>query len=71
MAAVTVSEVYDAVLTTTARNMNREVSDNISRSNKLVAWLIGNGKRKFVSGGERLSEALMYEQNRGADIYSG
>jgi hypothetical protein len=71
MAATTVSEVYDAVLTTTARYQEREVADNISRSNKLIAWLIGNGKRRMISGGEKIKTALMYEQNGGADIYSG
>lgn len=71
MAATTISEVYNAVLTTTARHQEREVSDNISRSNKLIAWLIGNGKRRMLSGGERIKTALMYEQNGGADIYSG
>lgn len=71
MAATTVSEVYDAVLTTTARYRQREITDNISKSNKLVAWLIGHGKRRFVGEGERIQIGLMYEQNRGADIYSG
>jgi len=71
MAAVTVSEVYDAVLTTTARYMENDVSDQISRSNKLIAWLIGNNRRRILSGGERIKTALMYEQNAGADIYSG
>jgi hypothetical protein len=71
MAATTVSEVYDAVLTTTARYENGRVTDNISKSNKLIAWLIGNGRKREVSGGERIKVALMYQQNSGADIYSG
>ena len=71
MAATSVTEVYDAVLTTTARRMNREISDNISRSNKLIAWLKGHGKERTLSGGERIKVGLMYEQNSGADIYSG
>ena len=71
MAATSVTEVYDAVLTTTARRMNREISDNISRSNKLIAWLKGHGKERTLSGGERIKVGLMYEKNSGADIYSG
>jgi hypothetical protein len=71
MAATTVSEVYDAVLTTTARYENKRISDNISRSNKLIAWLKGNGRQRMVSGGERIKVNLMYQQNSGADIYSG
>lgn len=71
MAATTVSEVYDAVLTTTARHMNGEIRDNITRSNKYVAWLEGNGRTRMVSGGERIKVPLMYEQNQGADFFSG
>jgi hypothetical protein len=71
MASTTRTEVYDAVLTTTARHMNGEIRDNITRSNKLIAWLEGNGRKRMVSGGERIKVPLMFEQNQGADIFSG
>lgn len=71
MAATTRTEVYDAVLTTTARHMQGEIRDNITRSNKFVAWLDGHGKKRRVSGGERIKVPLMWEQNAGADIFSG
>lgn len=71
MAATSRTEVYDAVLTTTARHMNGDIRDNITRSNKLVAWLDGHGKKRRVSGGERIKVPLMYEQNAAADIYGG
>ena len=71
MAATSVTEVYDALLTTTARHMNGEIRDNITRSNKYVAWLRGNGRERTVSGGERIQVPLMFEQNQGADIYQG
>jgi len=71
MAATTVSEQYDAVLTTTMRNMQGELRDNITRSNKLIAWLDANGRTRRVSGGERIQVPLMYALNTGADIYQG
>lgn len=71
MAATSRTEVYDAVLTTTARHMNGEIRDNITRSNKVVAWLEGNGRKRMVSGGERIKVPLMNELNQGADIFSG
>jgi hypothetical protein len=60
MAAVTVSEVYDAVLTTTLRNMQGPLRDNITRSNKMIAWLEMKGRIKRVNGGERIKIPLMY-----------
>lgn len=71
MASTTRSEVYDAVLTLTARHMNGEVRDQITRSNKLISWLEANGRKRMVSGGERIKVPLMFEQNQGADIFSG
>lgn len=60
MAATTVSEQYDAVLTTTLRNLRGELRDNITRSNKLLAWLESRGRTRRVSGGERIQVPLMY-----------
>lgn len=71
MAATQVTEVYDAVLTSTARYMNGEIRDQITRSNRIVAWLVAHGRYKSVNGGERIKVDLMYEQNQGADIYNG
>lgn len=71
MAAVTVSEVYDAVLTTTLRHMQGELRDNITRGNKLCAYLEMKGRMRKVSGGERIKVPLMYGLNSTADIYQG
>jgi len=71
MAAVTVSEVYDAVLTTTLRNMQPELRDNITRGNKLVSYLKMKGRMRMVGSGERIQVALMYGLNNAADVYDG
>lgn len=70
--AVPVSRVeeYNAILTTTARHLMPTVRDQISRSNKWVAWLTGNNRFRRVSGGERISVPLMTDLNGGADIYN-
>lgn len=62
---------YDALLTTTARAMQPRIHDNITRSNKLVAWLTEKGRFRKQDGGERVKVALMHGLNTTADIYSG
>lgn len=62
---------YDALLTTTLRAMQPRLHDNITRSNKLVMWLKEHGMFRRQDGGERVRVALMHAQNSTADIYSG
>ena len=62
---------YDALLTTTARAMQPRIHDNITRSNKVVAWLTEHGRFRKQDGGERVKVALMHALNSTADIYSG
>lgn len=64
------TDSYDALLTTTLRNMQPRLHDNITRGNKLLAWLEMNGRTRRVDGGERIQVALMHAQNSTADIYS-
>lgn len=71
MAATVVSETYDAVLTTTLRNMQPTLQDNITRGNRVLAYLKETGRSRGVSGGERIQVPLMYALNSGADIYQG
>ncbi len=71
MPAISVTEVYDSVLTTTARAMNPTLRDNISRGNKLIAWLMEKNRFRRQSGGERIQVPLMYAFNSAADIYQG
>ena len=66
----TLTDNYDALLTTTARNYQPRLRDNITKSNKLVAWLQGNGRMRRVNGGERIAVPLMHAHNSTADIYS-
>lgn len=67
----TLTDNYDALLTTTLRAMQPRIYDQISRSNKLVAWLKEHGQFRKQDGGERIKVALMHGLNSTADIYSG
>lgn len=62
---------YDALLTTTLRAYRTKLSDNITRGNKFVSFLKENGRFRKQSGGERVAIPLMHAQNNTADIYSG
>ena len=66
----TLTDQFDALLTTTLRNMQPRLHDNITRSNKLIAWLDAGGRTMRVDGGERIQIALMHALNSTADIYS-
>ena len=62
---------YDALLTTSLRSVQPRLHDNITRGNKIVSWLDSRGRTRTVDGGERIAIPLMHAQNSTADIYSG
>ena len=65
------TDSYDALLSTTLRNYQPKLRDNITRGNRLVSWLKAKGRTRKVDGGERVQVPLMHAQNNTADIYSG
>ena len=67
----TLTDDYGALLTTTLRAMQPTLHDNITRSNKLLAYLDSKGRSRSQDGGERVKIALMHAQNSTGDIYSG
>ena len=67
----TLTDNYDALLTTTLRAMQPRIHDNITRGNKVLAWLESKGRFRKQDGGERIQVPLMHAQNSTADIYSG
>jgi len=62
---------YDALLTTTLRNMQPTLRNNITRGSRFIAWLDSKGRFRSVDGGERIQVPLMHAQNGTADIYQG
>jgi len=67
----TLTDEFDALLTTTLRAMQPRLHDNITRKNKYIAYLRLKGRWRRQDGGERVKVALMHAQNSTADIYSG
>lgn len=65
-----VTDDYDAVLTTSLRDFQPRLHDNITRGNKYVAWLDSKGRTRRVDGGFNIAIPLMHAQNSTADIYS-
>lgn len=65
------TDAYGALLTTTARNMQPRIHDNITKGNRYYRWLEANGRVRKVDGGERVKVGLLYGLNSTADIYSG
>lgn len=61
---------FDALLTSTLRAVEPKLRDNITRSNRLLAWMDSKGRVRKQDGGERVQIPLMYQLNTTADIYS-
>ena len=65
------TDPYGALLTTTLRNMQPKIHDNITRGNRFYAYLDSKGRLRKEDGGERVKVGLMHALNSTADIYSG
>ncbi len=66
-----VTDQYDALLSTTLRHYMPRMADNIAKGNKVLAWLKGHGRMRAVNGGYQIAVPLMFGLNNTADIYSG
>ena len=66
-----VTDNYDALLSTTLRDFQPKLHDNITKSNKVLAWLRSRGRWSKQSGGFNVAIPLMHAQNNTADIFSG
>lgn len=62
---------YDALLTTTLFNYRPVMVDNIFKANAFLAALKKYGGIRYVNGGERIQELLMYEANDTFHTYKG
>src|SRR5689334_19821434 len=66
-----VTDQYDALLSTTLRNYQTNLQDNITTRNKFLAWMDSKRRTRKIGGGHQISIPLMHQQNGTADIYSG
>ena len=65
------TDEYGPLLTSTARNLQPRIANNITKSNKYTAFMNAKGRIKLEDGGERVQVALMHAQNTTADIIDG
>lgn len=65
------TDEYGPLLTATARNLQPRIANNITKGNKLLAFLEAKGRIRFEDGGERIQVALMHANNTTADFIDG
>jgi hypothetical protein len=78
MAGTVISRTYDALLTTTLDNYQRQLSDNIFDVYPLLSWLNGklgramrgSSAKRLVSGGVEIQVHLLYGQNDTVKSYT-
>lgn len=61
----------DEIVTTTLRNRQGELADNVSKSNALLSRLSAKGNIDLVSGGRTIVRELEYAENATFMYYSG
>lgn len=69
MPGVTLTEVQDALLTTTLKHYHKKLIDNLFNAFVLFDWLRRKGRARAVNGGETIIEHLLYETNDTATAY--
>lgn len=72
MASPLVTSVdWGDVVTTTLENRSRDLADNITNNNALLAYIKKRGNQRPFSGGREIMEELRYAQNQTFLWYSG
>lgn len=71
MPGISITDVYDALLTTTLKNYRKKMVDNIFEMMNFLNWLRKGDRVRFVDGGESIIEHLMYGKNDTVKFYSG
>src|SRR6187549_2600024 len=67
----TPNSTFTEMVSTTFRNHKREVVDNVSKNNALLAWLKDKGHIKTQSGGYEIALPLEHSENSTYSRYSG
>ena len=59
------------IIATTIQNRSRQIADNVTKNNALLARLNQRGNVKTISGGNVILEELSFAENGNAGFYSG
>ena len=70
MAGISVTDTYDALLTTTLRNYSRKLRDNIFDKFPTLKWFTSKDRVQKEDGGYKIVEHIMYETNSTIAAYS-
>ena len=71
MAGISVTDTYDALLSTTLRNYSRKLRDNIFDKFPFLNWLRAKGRVQMEDGGTYIIEHLLYGKNTTVGSYAG
>lgn len=71
MAGISVTDTYDALLSTTLRNYSRKLRDNIFNAFRFLKWLKAKGRVQYEDGGTYIMEHILYGKNTTTKAYSG
>jgi hypothetical protein len=65
------TDTYDALLTTTLRNYTKKLENSIFRELPLLNWLTEGDRKKIIDGGESIMIPLLYGENSTVQLYAG
>ena len=65
------NSVFTEIVTTTLRQHRKELADNVSKNNALLARLMKKGRIQTIDGGYEIVEPLDYAENSTYQRYSG
>lgn len=71
MPGISVTDTYDALLSSTLRNYSKKLRDNIFNSMPFLKWLTAKGRVDLQDGGYQIVEPLLYGKNTTVKSYSG
>ena len=70
MPGISVTDVYDSLLSTTLRNYSRKMRDNIFLKFPFLNWLLSKDRVQHEDGGTHIMEHLLYGKNSTIKAYS-
>ena len=70
MPGISVTDQYDALLSTTLKNYSRKLRDNIFNGFPTLKWLRSKGRVQMEDGGTHIIEHLLYGTNTTFASYS-
>lgn len=70
MAGISVTDVYDSLLSTTLRNYSRQLRDNIFIKFPFLNWLRSKDRVQHEDGGTYIMEHLLYGKNTTIKAYA-